>query len=131
MRREHRAAHDYLHVRALAAQQRDSIFHARDGGRHERGEADYLRAGLAHGLRHALGRHVAAEVRHVEVVVFEDDADYVLSYVVYVAVDGRDDELRALLRAALARELRAQHLKRRFRGLADFMSCGRNIAPVS
>ena len=38
----------------------------------------------------------------------------------YVAVDGCDDELRALLRAALARELRAQHFERRFRGFGGF-----------
>ena len=82
-------------------QRLDGLGHALEGGGHQSGQAHQPRAAFAHRLHHFFGRHVPAQVQHLEAVIFQNDPHDVLADVVDVPLDGGQHDL-ALARAGRA-----------------------------
>ena len=79
----------------------DGFLHVHDGGGHEGGEADEADVLPEGGFHDGFRRHVLAEVDDVVAVVLEQDLHDVLSDVVDVTLDGREDDAALrFLRAA-------------------------------
>ena len=86
--------------------------HIGDGGRHQGRQTYKLCTRLSHSLDHALGGDIAAKVKHIVPVVFQNNADDVFADVVYIALDGGNDDLAlAALRLPGGGDLRLDGLK--------------------
>ena len=79
----------------------DGLFHAFQGGGHQRRKAYQMHVLFPHGVHHRLHRYVPAKVQHLEAVVFQNDPDDVLADVMYITLDGGKDDA-SLAGAALA-----------------------------
>ena len=73
----------------------DGLGHAGQRGGHQRRKAHQLCPGAAHGLHNLFRRHIAAQVRHVIAVIFQNDLHDVLADVVNVALDRGHHDLAA------------------------------------
>ena len=71
----------------------DGGLHVGHSGGHQRRKADQLGPGLAHGFDNALGRYIAAKVEHIVAVVFENDAHDIFADIMYIPLDGGDNDL--------------------------------------
>ena len=80
-------------LEALALHLTRNVNHLVERRRDEAAEADDVGADFLGAVENLLGRNHHAHVDHVVVIAGQDDADDILTDIVYVAFDGGEDNL--------------------------------------
>ncbi len=78
--REHRAAHEYLGIGRLIAQQRDGLFHPSNRRGHKGRKPNELNTVFLHAINHRLRIDIASQVENCIPVVFQQHLHDILAY---------------------------------------------------